>query len=546
MKKIKIGLYISLLIVISLSIIGFYFKIKDEVKKEYIKKEIENIERELIISNGNKDILEKFYKITIFDEDGIVTYDSLNENKGENFLYKEETTKGFSLKKDADNIETLYVVKKKNKEYIRIAKRFEYPSNIFSLIEYLIFAIVLGGLVIALFTETTFTPISYIINFTKEIEKGNYKARITYFGEKDIEFIAKTLNHMAEAIDKRDEELKNRTKMLTEFIKNLPIGIALIDRHGKIVMCNPILEIMTNSNITENKYYYETIRNSKIIELINLSFEKKSVNLKIPVETNEDFIIYNFATYNVDGNIILIASDITEEEKLSRLKSRFISDVTHEFKTPLSIILGYTEILNERVSGEEKYYVNRIKLNIERLNEIISDLVKIEKIEDLNLFASKKELVINDIIKLVIKDLSSFAERKNIKLIFEEKKEAKIDGIEELLYYSFYNIVENGIKYHDKKENGYVRINIEDNEETLNIYITDNGPGIPPNERLNIFRRFYRINKNRTRDDENGGSGLGLSIVREAIKIHEGKVICEENKYENGSCFIITLPKNRR
>jgi len=111
------------------------------------------------------------------------------------------------------------------------------------------------------------------------------------------------------------------------------------------------------------------------------------------------------------------------------------------------------------------------------------------------------------------------------------------------MYYSFYNILENAIKYHDKKENAYVEIKLDENTDEISISFIDNGPGIPLQERLNIFRRFYRINKNRTREEDNGGSGLGLSIVREAIRVHNGKVICEENKKENGSCFKIIIPK---
>jgi len=539
MRKIKIGLTISLLLVIGISILGFYLKTREALKKKVIKKEIENIEKDYTLSQGKIEALEKYYRITLFDEKGYITYDTFGDNK-DNLLYKEETLNGYSFRE-----KTLFVVKKLEKNYIRLGKKIDFSIDISVFLEYLVFALVLGTLVIMLFTETTFTPLSNIINFTKEIEKGNYKARITYFGEKDIELIAKILNYMAESIDKRNEELKERTNLLTNFIENLPIGVALLSKNGKIIMFNSSLEVMLNTNIKENSYYYECIKNSKIIDFLALSTEKKTITTKIPIrgETEEDFIIYNFLAYNTGENIILIVSNITEEEKLSRLKSRFISDITHEFKTPLSIVLGYAEVLSEKLSGEEKYYTQRIKANIIRLNEIINDLVKLEKVEHLDLFDSKKEIQINKIIDSVIKDLTPFAKKKGISIVYNQDKNIKINGIEELMYYSFYNILENAIKYHDKKENAYVEIKLDENTDEISISFIDNGPGIPLQERLNIFRRFYRINKNRTREEDNGGSGLGLSIVREAIRVHNGKVICEENKKENGSCFKIIIPK---
>jgi signal transduction histidine kinase len=205
--------------------------------------------------------------------------------------------------------------------------------------------------------------------------------------------------------------------------------------------------------------------------------------------------------------------------------------------------MGYMDILEEKVTEEDRYYFHKIKNSLNRLIEIINDLVKLEKIEYANLFGDFEQVSLEKVSNRAIEILKPLADRKNIELRLKENKpEISIRGIEEILYYCVYNLMENALKYHEPGS-GYVKVELQDEKEMIRILICDDGPGIPPQYREDIFRRFYRLSKGRTNSDGSAGSGLGLSIVREGVRFHDGKVICKDNPEGKGTCFEMCFPK---
>ncbi|WP_313806313.1 sensor histidine kinase [Flavobacterium sp.] len=227
-------------------------------------------------------------------------------------------------------------------------------------------------------------------------------------------------------------------------------------------------------------------------------------------------------------------------------RREFLGNVSHELKTPLFTVQGYLSTLLDGAMNDKtirKKYLERAEKGVERLIHIVKDLDMITKLEvgDLNLEFSEFNIV--DVVQNVFDLLEMKADQKNIMLMFDMKytKPVMVLGDEEKIQQVLTNLVMNSIKY--GKENGTTEVSIEDlvNNKVI-IRVTDNGEGIQQQYIPRLFERFFRVDKSGARSE--GGSGLGLSIVKHIIEAHHQKIYIE-SKYGYGSEFSFTLEKSK-
>ncbi|PKL12457.1 MAG: hypothetical protein CVV50_04435, partial [Spirochaetae bacterium HGW-Spirochaetae-6] len=421
------------------------------------------------------------FRVTKITLEGDVLYDSALQKIDENLLYKEEFKKNAAYRFDTNLGKHYYFATRRfSDSYLRIGRPAdEAPEKklLLQFYKYFFFGAVILGLVALLFMESIFGSLKEILHFTKSFGSGNYQARINYFGGGDMEVITASLNDMARTIKQNYAELKSREDVIETVILNFPLGVALLDSKGRIELCNPQLEILLGTTIKQGKMYYENFFHSRVIETIKASYDSQdTISVKIPFISLEREAIYELSCHHVESKVLLVIIDISEKEKLNMLKDQFISDVTHEFKTPISIILGYTEIIETRLAGKELTYIQKIKGALGRLTEIIHDLVKLEKIEHAHLFGNLEKLSIDAILSRAAELLFPLAERKGITLEMNiSEPSPTLQGAEEILYHCFYNLIENAIKYHDK-EKGKVEITVRQDDEMVEISVCDNGP----------------------------------------------------------------------
>ena len=241
------------------------------------------------------------------------------------------------------------------------------------------------------------------------------------------------------------------------------------------------------------------------------------------------------------GNVTAkIISDITEIKRIEQIKKDFVINVSHELKTPLTAIKGFIETLEEEVTNEEHlHYIQIVRRHTDRLITIVKDLLLLTELED---EAYTNKLIISNV------DLSALIE--NIKRLFEQKLKEKnlyfkinieqnvpkiqVDAFR--LEQVFVNLFNNAIKFTDF---GGIEIHIERFEENVRIHFWDTGAGVPKEDQDRIFERFYISEKSRSR--KFGGTGIGLSIVKHIILLHNGS-ICLDKEYKNGAKFEIILP----
>lgn len=227
-------------------------------------------------------------------------------------------------------------------------------------------------------------------------------------------------------------------------------------------------------------------------------------------------------------------------------RREFMGNVSHELKTPLFTVQGYLSTLLDGAMDDKKVrkkYLERAEKGVERLIYIVEDLDMISKLEmgDVNLELSKFNVV--DLIQSVFDMLEMKADKKNIILMFDRKYNKPIDVFadKEKIQQVVTNLVMNSIKY--GKENGTTEVTIEDLvDNKLIVRLRDNGEGIEKQNLSRIFERFFRVDKSGARSE--GGSGLGLSIVKHIIEAH-GEKIYVESEFGKGSEFSFTLEKHK-
>ena len=230
-------------------------------------------------------------------------------------------------------------------------------------------------------------------------------------------------------------------------------------------------------------------------------------------------------------------------ERVEKAREEFVSNVSHELKTPLSSIKVLSEsiLLQDEVPIEtHKEFLQDITSEVDRMTVIVNDLLNLVKLDNREHGFNSAPLELNRLVDDIIKRLMPLAEQKQIELTYEILREVILDADEVKLSLAISNIVENGIKY--TPDEGAVKVTVDSDHQNAFITIQDTGIGIPEEEQALIFNRFYRVDK--TRDRDTGGTGLGLAISHSAVLLHNGSLRLNSTP-EEGSTFIIRLPLRR-
>lgn len=253
----------------------------------------------------------------------------------------------------------------------------------------------------------------------------------------------------------------------------------------------------------------------------------------------EQIQLKNITDYEVKENPIKEFQKLTKSfnQMLERLNEsyknerEFTARAAHELRTPLTIINSQIDLFEEENMDEDeiKNLVTMIKNESDRLSKLVTSLLDLSELRSVT---RNEKIELSSLIEEAIQDLSFISDKKNIN-IENICQEIYIEGSDLLIYRVFYNLIENAIKYNNN--NGFVKIYSKKNKDFAEIYVEDSGIGIANSEKENIFKAFYRIKAN-----EEIGSGLGLSLVKETIKLHRGKIKVLDK--EKGSLIKVSLP----
>jgi signal transduction histidine kinase len=227
---------------------------------------------------------------------------------------------------------------------------------------------------------------------------------------------------------------------------------------------------------------------------------------------------------------------------LDQSRQEFVSNVSHELKTPLTSmkVLADSLVGQENVSNEMyQEFMMDISAEIERENKIINDLLSLVKLDKTNGEMNIAAVDINELLELLMKRLRPIARQRNIEVILESNRPVTAEVDEVKLTLAMSNLLENAIKYN--KDNGWVRVSLDADHQFFTVTIADSGIGIPEDSFEHIFERFYRVDKSHSR--EIGGTGLGLSISRNVVLMHRGSIQVS-SELDVGTTFLVKIPLN--
>ncbi len=354
-----------------------------------------------------------------------------------------------------------------------------------------------------------------------------------------------------ESFQRRQQQTTLDAKAQQQVLFNSMLeGLLLLDRHRKIYLANRAFKNLFGLKAElRGKTIMEALRFHELEDLVQrVEAEQQVFNyeLKLP-ELSGRWLQVNAAVItNSAGEregTILVFHDLTRIKQLEHTREEFVANVSHELRTPLSLIKGYVETLLDGARNNPEVaerFLKIIERNTQRLDLLIQDLLTISALESERIKLNMQPVELPALVEKVFADLKPPAENKNVELVnrlTELTATADANRLEQVLA----NLVDNAIKY--GRAQGIVVVGGKRTDDgKIEVFVQDDGPGIPPEALDRVFERFYRVDKARSRDQ--GGTGLGLSIVKHIVQAHGGEVWVK-SELGKGATFFFTLPATK-
>lgn len=476
-------------------------------------------------------------RINLIDSDGKVLYDSEKdsstfENHRERPEIKDALAKGEgkSIRYSKTlNRDTIYHAIKSDGKIIRVAQEVNSVFSIFRIIFPVEIFIVVALFLLSLFISKRITE-----NITEPIKLGVYKHQNLY----------PELDPYLREIDEKNLELeklysieKSQNDTVEAILTKMKEGLVIFDRSLRLVLINDsAINILKPINSKKGSHILELTNESKILDAVNEGFKGKYIKGEIEID-NKIYEYFISPESESLGGVALLLTDKTYENSLKQKREEFTSNVTHELKTPLTIISGFAELLKSGNVEEEKTkefggIIYKQSTNLQRL---IDDLLKISKLEA-NESIIIEELSIDKLGDEVCDDLAIEIKNKNLNLVKDfDRVKAKVNG--EMIKEAMMNLLTNAIKYN--RNGGEIKFRIAKEDENVLVQISDNGIGIEEELLDRIFERFYVVDNSRSK--KISSTGLGLSIVKHIVEAHGGRIEVT-SEVGKGSTFTIYLP----
>lgn len=334
-------------------------------------------------------------------------------------------------------------------------------------------------------------------------------------------------------------------------------GMMLLSPTNEVLRINKSFERMFSVREKEvrNRYFLENaehwnrvFRDDSVVQDILDESKCDTFDDRIFVQkwpAKRELQVYSASVVNAEDELLgrlMVFRDVSREREVERLKSEFVSLVTHEFRTPLTSIKGYTEMMLDgdtgRLSSEQRDFLETVLRNANHLSELVEELLDVSRIEAGAIKLNIQEIDIVPVIEDIVDRMRPQLEKKNQRLSIETPRDVpKVSADEMRTAQIILNLVSNAHKY--TPSGGDIVISVEPEDEYLLVDVKDNGIGLSQEEQEKIFSKFFRAENPETIKE--GGTGLGLWITRSLVEMQGGEVSVDSNLGE-GSTFSFTIP----
>ena len=486
-------------------------------------------------------------RLTVIDVDGNVLADSGEDGILENHKSREEVKQALS---DGVGYATrysstvgrnmLYVALYNNGRIVRLSLPYD---GIFDNLPTLIKPLGIGAgisLIVAMvlskrFSDTLTAPIQDI---NTQITKMKDYRELVFDDYKYDEFniIASKLEEQASTIHATMKKLKDEQIKINGILNQMKEGFILLDSNLNVLMVNRHAQELYNNTIKLNNSIKDFIFDFKIIDILdNLGEEQQ----RVEIEKEKQF--YNCYIAKVDYGVTLLFVNITEQHNALKMRQEFFSNVSHELKTPMTSIRGYSELLETGVINDKeasKRALDKIHDEVNNMSTLINDILMISRLENKDIDVIKHPVHIEPLVNEIIDTMQVEIDKKNL-IVNKEISDIVYISNHQHMYQLLSNLITNAIKYN--VQNGRITIKSYDQERNIVIEVSDTGRGISKIDQGRVFERFFRCDQGR--DKETGGTGLGLAIVKHIVQYYQGSITLT-SKLGQGTTFKVVLPKN--
>jgi signal transduction histidine kinase len=498
-------------------------------------------------------------RITIIDNDGKVLYDNEVDDPAimGNHKDRPEIIKA-SVKDVGSNIrmsasmehEFLYFARHYDRYFIRVALPYDVDVKNFLKTDYvflyfMVFVFFASLLALIYLSNRFGKSISRMKDFVISAQAGDASVDNISFPDDELGVIGEKIVDLYKQLSKNKRKVTlEREKLLLHFHYSEE-GICFFSRKREKIYANShfvqYLNVLTDQPTLDVNQVFEAPVFNELQQFWKEKSEKEPRVFTANISKNGKHFHVKSVCFN-DNSFEIIINDVTKLEKNRLLKQEMTGNIAHDLRTPITSIRGYLETLKEQpeLSSEKKqFFIERAFLQIVRLSDLIRDISLINRIEEASELYEKEQIKLLPLLNELQEDLADKLQRHHISLSVKVPESVQIEGNRILLYSIFRNLVDNSLAY----AGDHISIGIDNYMEDSDYYYFsyyDTGVGVEEMYLSRIFDRFYRINEGRISDT--GGSGLGLSIVKNAVAFHKGEIVAK-NRTGGGLEFLFLLKK---
>ncbi|EGO9938966.1 two-component sensor histidine kinase [Enterococcus faecium] len=542
-----------------------------EQQESYLTKKAQLLIRQLDVENlqatQNKTALEEFVhqsneRITLMDATGKILFDTNNETLNEQRNSRPEIKAvlnggnlGSALRKSTTLDEDLLYVAlpvKKSGQLEAILRIAEPTSGFLPRTEsfrrwvfffFLSFFLVLAGMIYYLIYQKN-QPLKTVLPVLKKMVQNPNQAEVIMQTPDQWEELYQTINALSEQMSKMYRAYTTTEEQLYTLLNELMIGVFLIDdADSRLLLLNLKMQLHLNVvSYQPEQRYTEVIQEPKLIQLIHqVTPEHPLIHQEITLTEGRqtlDLSLRYFTNSEGTGQILGVAYDLTKVRRLEKLQKDFVGNVSHELKTPVTSLIGFTETLLDGAKDDPQTLTSFLEImqkDAIRLDKLIREIIQLSK--DGENSYEIQTIYIEPYFQQIVQNYQPIIEKKRLTIRLIGKNEPFTTKAD-ILYPIIKNLIENAVQYSKSDSEIIIRYQATDD---LSFSVQDFGIGIDIEDQERIFERFYRVDKARSR--HSGGTGLGLAIVKDYVQLLHGTITVDSH-LGTGSTFTVTIPKS--
>ena len=390
-------------------------------------------------------------------------------------------------------------------------------------------------------------PVKKLTQTAQNITSGDLEDRFRRYPRHEIGDLGRAFDHMADHLKDEIEAVTRARNRLEAVLRGMVEAVMVTDAAGRVTMANRALHDMLGLRTNPiGQRPSEILRNADLLEAMSRVTPKTPViNLEIrtldPNPRTLDVTVTAMPGGGLQAGMVTVFHDVTERKRIEEMRKTFVANVSHELRTPLAAIRGSVETLLDGALNDPKYsrhFTEMIQRQVKRLETIVLDLLDLARLESGAAKPAGEAVNLKNLAHGALNAVAELAASQEVELKLDLPEEpAVMRGDPVRLEQAVVNLLDNAVKY--TQPGGWVSLAVRVEKDQVMITVKDNGPGIAPEHHPRLFERFYRVDKDRSR--QMGGTGLGLAIVKHVAQVHGGRV--ELDSFPGrGSSFQLILP----